>query len=235
LRTESHYFKFATLLSQQKVSVDSNGILTVDSILAPNGQARRWREIGGYVWREVDGQATLAAKYDAQHRLQYFANDYDQPLVYQPAPWPVNSAWNLPLFAVSLAVVACHSLLWPVAAIMRRRWSRPLSPPEKSMSLTLHLTSIGFLLFFGIWGWLFASFVELIAYFNAGIDPWLRVLQFLGIACVVGATASTVKLLAHPQPAANRWKRIASAGALLAYADLIWVAVVFRLLWPSLR
>ena len=34
----------------------------------------------------------------------------------------------------------------------------------------MHLTSIGYLLFFAAWGWLFASFVELIAHFNPSIE-----------------------------------------------------------------
>ena len=93
----------------------------MDSVTAPNGQPRRWREVGDYVWREVDGQAQLAAGHDGQNHLLFFANDYDQPLAYQPVSWAENAAWNLPAFIVSLAVLACHVVLWPVTGIIRRR------------------------------------------------------------------------------------------------------------------
>lgn len=234
-RTESHYFKFGQFLAQSTVTAFDDGIIEVSDITGPNGHPRRWREAAPYVWQQIDGQARLTAVRDGKGRIAYLTHDLNPLSVWQPMPAALDKSWNQPLFFASVAILAASLLLWPVGAVIRRRYQKPLSKDDRRISLVRHATSFLVLAFIGFWIWLFMSFVSLIPKLNTELDPWLRLVQLGGLIAVAG-TAYTLFHAAKLWRRADRslWAKIGTTAVALACVDILWVSVAFHLLWPSL-
>ena len=55
-------------------------------------------------------------------------------MVFDRVPWYANGSWLMPLLIASFAALLLTVLLWPVAAIVRRRYQAPLALDAGSMS-----------------------------------------------------------------------------------------------------
>jgi CubicO group peptidase (beta-lactamase class C family) len=234
-RTESHYFRLASLFGQAVVTVDRDGVLDVDQITDVSGAPKRWQEIEPYVWREVGGTGFLTAVRDAQGQVKYLASDTDQTSVWQSVPAAIDASWNMPLLIGSIVTLAASVVLWPVCALVRRRYRRPLNPADRRVTLVLHGSSLLHLVFIAIWFWLLMSLVVTAPMINERLDPWLRLVQLAGLVAV-GGTAFLIwqSVLRWRDAARNVWARLGVSLVALAGVFMTWFAVTFRLLWPSL-
>jgi len=127
-RFETNILAVTTLLGEAKLAVDSkDNTLYIDGgFKKENGQPRHFREIAPMVFRSVDGPEKIAfAKDSSGNRLLYL----DYPFM----PFqPVNSALdnqkvNYVIIGFSLSVIVLTILLWPVAAMLRKHYSKPLT------------------------------------------------------------------------------------------------------------
>jgi CubicO group peptidase (beta-lactamase class C family) len=234
-RTESHYFRLASLFSEARAAVDADGVLTIDQITNVSGAVRRWREVEPYVWHEIGGVGILAAVRDSQGAVKYLASDADQTSVWLPAPASIDSSWIMPLLIASLTTLAAAVVLWPIAVLVRRRYRHSLTRSDRLVALVLHGSSLLHLLFVAVWFWLLVSLVTTAPMINEGLDPWLRLLQLIGLVAVLG-TAFLIREAARRwrDPTRSVWVRIGISLVAVAGTFMAWFAVTFRLLWPSL-
>jgi fluoride ion exporter CrcB/FEX len=115
-------------------------------------------------------------------------------------------------------------LLWPVAAIIRKHYGRPLqlTPEQKRMRLWVRLICVLDLLTLGGWVAL-ASAIDDPGSFNDNLDKWIVLLMILG---VIGALATIIALLNAARSWANKgswiWTRIHDVAIALACLGVTW-------------
>ena len=75
------------LLGETTVATDKDGNLVVSSITDPSGTPRRWREVGPWLWQEVNGSELLQAIPNGKGGVKMFSIGAYAPIFeFMPAP-----------------------------------------------------------------------------------------------------------------------------------------------------
>src|SRR6202008_1691463 len=124
-RFESSFLSITTPLGEPKVIANADGTITVDALKGPNGQPKKFEEISPFLYREVHGQDHVGFKKDAEGNWQF---QLDYPVcIFQKVGLLQNKTFNYLVLGFGLVVVALTVLLWPVAAIVRKHYGKPLN------------------------------------------------------------------------------------------------------------
>jgi CubicO group peptidase (beta-lactamase class C family) len=233
IHTESHYFRLASLFSQIAVRVLNDGAIEIDDIRGPGGDPLRWRKIAPFTWQEPGGNL-LAAIFDKTGGLSYIASGTEPPAVLRRVPLSINSSWVVPAFVLALIVCLGGALLWPISALVRSRYSIRSNRPTWA-ALLVPVTSLLHIIFVGAWFTLLLSISVTAPLLNEHLDPWLRVLQLIGLIAAAGSCLIMYRSArALCSSGESWWIRVSLAGAGLSGLFLAWFYLTFRLLWPSL-
>lgn len=235
-RSESTFLKIAAILGQYAVQSDEKGILTIEGNKNLRGSLKRWREIGPLLYHEVDGPDLLAF-----HRN---ANDGSMELLSSPITLEqrvtgfASKTVIFPLIGGSLALLIATVLLWPVAAVIRKRYARPLPLSRGDrrlfrLSRLVCILEIGFLALVGL---PISQADSNVSYIGEGLNPWLTASHITGWLAALGLIVLAITALRFwKTPDLGWWARVHATLLLLASAAFISFACYGHLLSPSLK
>jgi len=235
-RSETTILKVLNVLGESKVSTNADGTISLDDLKDLNGQPKKLREIGPFMFRAVDNQDRVAFKRDESGRLVLVT---DFPVfVFQRAPWYKNSALNLPLIISAMSIFALTLVLWPVAALVRRHYGHKLSlnPQQSRLRIMVRLVCLLDLAFVGALAAFFTMSDKDVGILSPRFDPVLRIIQIVGWLGIVGTLAvlySTLRSWREPE----RWWLSKVADTVIAVACLafVWFVYIWNMLHWSLR
>ncbi len=233
-----NFLRLAALLGETTASVDENGYLVVSSITDPAGTPRRWREIGPWIWKDINGEDRLQAIPDGNGGIKMFSITPYAPIIeFLPAPASLDAGWILPLAAIALLIIVIAAFAWPIVALTR--WRYGIARTMSGRALLLHrvtrATAWLFLLVLAGWFTIFTLLESDLSALDSGLDVWMRLLQLLLLLAIVGTIAAVW----------NAWKVATAPGRhvlrtiwailiALAAVFLVWLALNVGLLTPSL-
>jgi CubicO group peptidase (beta-lactamase class C family) len=235
-RSESTFLKISAILGQFAVRSDEKGILTLEGNKNLRGNLKRWREIGPLLYHEVDGPDLIAFRRNEQGAVTEL---WASPVTLeQRVTGFASKTLILPLVGGSLALLLATVVLWPVAAIIRRRYARPLPllPRDRflfRLSRIVCILEIGFLVLVAL---PMSRIDTNISYLGDGLTPWLIASHLTGWLAAAGLIVLAM--------AALRFWRISDLGwwprvhaTLLLFASVIFIsfACYSHLLSPSLK
>ena len=184
-RFQTNVLAITTVLGETKVTVNPKDNTISMGGKGLNQQPERFREIAPMVFRQVDGNSKIAFAPDPSGR-QIAYIDYPF-MVFQKISNPLNKqSVNYFIIGFSLCVIALTLLLWPVAAILRKHYEKPLSlePAAKRLRLWVRLVCFAIVVFV----------VGLLIFVSSTDKPLterndfgLHLLQVLGLLTGVGA------------------------------------------------
>ncbi len=185
-RSEKSILSLESAFDQVKVVANSDGTITVNGLGGPGSDYKNMREIAPSVFHSPRDSSRIAFARDASGQPVLCL---DFPVfVYQRVPWYKNTALNSVLFFGSLIVFGLALVFWPLAAILRWHYGRPLelTPRERQarrMALVVCLIDAAFVL-----SWIaFGAFVEQnLSLLSDSFDPWMRLIQLAGLLGIIG-------------------------------------------------
>jgi hypothetical protein len=228
-RVETSFLRLTSLLAEKKVFVNPDGTISINPFKGANGQLLKFEEISPLLYREVYGRAHVAFKQDRNGQMQ-FQLDFPFFIFEKVGLWE-NKYFNYTLAIFGLTMVALTVLLWPVGALIRKHYGRPLDlrPLERKLRLGVRLVCIFFICFFGGWLALFAQ-SEKPGVLNA-LPPWIVCLGILGVLCAFGAVFACVNAF-RGWKTPNRWNlaKVHDVALALACLSLVWFAITWNLM-----
>ena len=235
-RSQTTILKGLGVVEQTKVSTNDDGTISLSDLKGPNGEPEKLRETAPMMFRQVNGQDRLGFKRDNAGKLLAVI---DFPfMVYQEAPWNENSAFQLPLVIASLAIILLTLILWPVMALLRRHYGKPLelTPQMKKLRLLVRLVCLLNVLFFVGYGVFFALGLKDIGILSPHSNPILRLVQLVGWLGVLGTLiAIYYAVQSWKEPQRWRWSRFGDVVVALACVGVGWFVFTWNLLHWSLR
>ncbi|MFL6537785.1 MAG: serine hydrolase domain-containing protein [Chthoniobacterales bacterium] len=236
-RGETTLLKTAALLGELTVRPNADGTIGIDASKNQRGQVRRWRETEPLVFREVNGPEKIAFVRDASGRV---TDLLPQPVIVEATrvKWYDSEMFLLLFVGSSVGLIVLTIVLWPVAALIRRRYSRRLfdGAPGRGLFVTSRLACLGV----AIWLLLIA-----IATSRAGTDismigdpanPWLSILHLLGWATAIGTVFVIIATVRFAGNATlGLWLRAHTGLLALALLAFVWFMWHCHLLDPSLK
>jgi hypothetical protein len=224
-----NFTRLLAILGQTTVGVDKDGILTASTVVDPSGNPRHWREIGPWTWQEVNGTDKLQAIADGNGHVKMFSITPYAPIIeFLPAPGSLNAGWIIPAGSIALIVLLIAALGWPVVALTRRRYKYQWDVTGRGLQLYRTTRATAWLYLIVVIGWvliLTAVNKDLTA-LNGGLDIWMRLLQLVLIAAIVGSILAVWNAVVVATAPGRHWVAtiwaiaIAVAALLMAYLCL---------------
>ena len=229
-RSESSFLKVLSAFGQSKVYANADGTISVDSFKDPNGQPRKYEEIGSLLYRQVHGQSHIAFSKNSEGRME-FAIDW--PFFnWKRATTTDSKNFNLFVVVCSVVVLALALLWWPVAAWVRYHYGKKLelTPQQKRQRRLIRLAcflNIAFLL----------SLVLLISSLSGPADitdvinTKVILIQCLGWLAALGTLAAILSALrSWGDKAIWVWTRLGNLLIALSCLGLFWFAIHWNLM-----
>ena len=232
-RSQSSFFSFLNLAGQDKVTVNGDGTLDVSFMHGLAGEPLKWKEIEPFVWREVGGKTLLAAKIE-NGRVARFSVDGLSPIaVLEPVPWWRSAAWLLPLLLIGAAALASTALLWPVAALVRRRYGAVLDlsgTPLKAYRLS-RIAAAAVVVILAAWVGTLGAMLSNLRLLSPSFDWWFWVLQLLSLVVFVGAAAIALWNVRVVWTARRGWfSKGWSIVLVVSTLTVVWAALAYKLI-----
>jgi len=221
----SSFLNASELFGQVHAGVGPKGELSIPIALSLNGQPRKWVEIAPFVWRDANNHERLAAQV-VDGRVMRFSIDGLSPfMVFDRAPWYKNSTWLKPLLYAGLAALALTVLLWPIAALVRRRYGAKLELDKRELR-AFRLSRIGAAaIVAAVAGWAIALSGTIPS------DPIIWLLQIAGSIAFIGGFALTLWNLWVVWTGKRRWPaKVWSVVLALSAFVILWIALAFKLI-----
>ncbi len=231
-RPEKSFISIISFASPFKLSVGKDGTLTSPSFKGRNGAQRYYREVAPFVWRDVDSGWRLAARVADGH-VQRFSIDEISPFtVYEPSRWWRSPGWLLPAVEFSFAALLLTTLLWPVAAIVRRRNQLKLDlvgRDERGRVLS-RVAAVVVTLVSLAWLALFVTISSRTAMLGPSLDPLLFLLHLASIVGYIGGAIVLLWAAAVAWTGRRRWSgKIWTSVLALSAVVMLWMAWVYHL------
>jgi CubicO group peptidase (beta-lactamase class C family) len=233
-----NFLRFVGLLGETNVTLEDDSSITVSTLTNPAGVPKRWREVGPWQWREIGGRDRLNAVARDGH-VELFSIAAFAPIIeFLPAPANMNAGWILPTMAIALGIIAWTALAWPVVALVRRRYGYHHFARGRELMLwrATRITAWLLLVIAGGWTAIIMVISNDISMADDRLDIWMRLLQLLSLAAIVGTAAAIGNAYVVARQAPRRW--FATLWAILvalSSAYLVWLTISAKLLTLTLN
>jgi CubicO group peptidase (beta-lactamase class C family) len=232
------FMRLLAILGQTSVAVDKDSYLVVSTITDPAGTPRKWREVGPWIWQEVNGSDKLQAVVDGDGQVKMFSITPFAPIIeFLPAPASLNAGWIKPVGGIALLVLLIAALGWPIVALVRRRYKAHSDVTGRRLQLHRATRAAAWLYLAIAVGWMLVitAIGKDLTALNGGMDIWMRLLQLLLIFAIVGTVAAVWNAYAVATAAGRH--RVATVWAIviaLAAVVMAWLCIDLGLLTASL-
>jgi CubicO group peptidase (beta-lactamase class C family) len=228
-RADSSFVHLLTLVGEAKVFPNADGTISVDALKSANGEPKKFEEIQPFLYREVHGQDLVGFKKDSSGNWQF---QMDYPFfIFQRVGFFEGKPFNFVILIFGLVVVLLTVLLWPVGAMIRKHYGRPLelNPDERRQRLLARLVC---LLFLAVCiGWVVAiSLTDSITALNS-LPPWIIIFGLLGVVAAIGTIFVVLNAIRSWRTSGRWiWAKLHDVALALACLTLVWFLFAWKLL-----
>ncbi|MEO7691922.1 MAG: serine hydrolase domain-containing protein [Sphingomonas sp.] len=234
----TNWLRIANLIGQAVVTVNDDHTITVSALTNPAGVPKRWREVASWQWQEVGGDDRLGAAVKDGKVTAFAPAGYAPIFLFVPASTGMNAGWIIPTMLAALAVMLIAALGWPIVALTRWRYKYRSTVTGRPLMLhrATRLTAWFMLIVAAGWVGMITALSTDVAYFDGRLDIWMRLVQLLSLAAIVGTVlafwnAWTIATGPEKRRLATVWAAIIAVSALF----LVWVMFDMRTLTFSLN
>lgn len=217
-REDSTWLSVLQLLSPLKVQALDDGRLAIE--LA--GARSTYREVKPYFWEEEHGKRRLQAVVENGKVRHWGLEPFVFAFIFEPVPFMASGS-VLVLAGLAIGTLLLTTLLWPVAATLRRRHHVAVLPARtvtwvRSASV---LTLVGL----GLWGWVVALLESL-----GDVSVLLPLAQLTLAVATAGGLVVAALHARHALRAGDKWAKALAVVWLLSFALLLAVALSHHLI-----
>jgi hypothetical protein len=130
------------LVGQVNVVTNPDGTVSFPVIPKPSGEPIHYREIAPFVWRDIAGHERFGAVVKDGKVVRVSSDTLAGIMVWDRAPWYLDSAWLVPSTMAGLVVIFLTGLGWPVVALVRRKYGAKF-PLEGKRARAYRLVRLG--------------------------------------------------------------------------------------------
>ena len=232
-RPDRSFMSLTEILAPPKVTVDANGTIVMTLMTGANHVPVHYQEIAPFVWRNLTTGRRLAAKVVDGKVVRISMDELSPFMVFDPTPGWRSPAWLLPALGIALLAVVLTGVLWPVAAISRRRHGVQL--PITGRALKGHrvsrIAAAALATMTVAWLLLLTVAAKDLANLGPSLDPVLYLMYALSVVVYIGSAVAMlwsgwVAWTTARPVAARLWTGILALASLV----LLYFAVIYHLM-----
>lgn len=236
-RFETNILAMTTMLGEAKFVADpkDNTIYLDGFFKKENGQPRHFREIGPMLFRSVDGPEKFAFVKDGNGHLVAYL-DYPFMVFQQVDSALDKQKFNYAVIGFGLAMVVLTILMWPVAAILRKHYAKPLTLDDSARKWRRLVKLVCFIDIAYVIGLVLVLNALQKLQLGAGGDLKVHLLQALGVLGGIGALIAIVAAIQFLTDSQQwLWYKIWNTLLAVGCVAFFWFLVHWHLLNFNLR
>ena len=232
-RPDRSFLALLNLIGPVHVTATPEGKVNVAMFKGLNGAPTYFREVKPYVWIDDASGWRLAASVVDGHVTRFSVDQVSPFMVFEPTPWWKSAAWLQPLALISLIACVLTTLLWPIAAIVRRRnrIALGLTGHDARGRLLSRVAAVAITVITACWFTVVILGITHLGFLSPSLDPALFVLHFLSWVIYLGGAAVLVWAAYVAWLGRRSWMaRIWTTVLALSGLTILWSAWVFHVL-----
>lgn len=229
-RGESGISKLAAMAIDVDISANPDGSIQIGILAGPNGRPMRWWPVGTSTFRNADGSQLIGYLPAADGLPDRFGFLGGHEL--HRVGTADSRVFNQVLLGLIVGGLALPLLLWPLAALVRRRYGAAWRDDGVGRRLRI-ATRVAALAAVASIGVLVAFFVR--GDFDSRTDWMLALVRVLAVVGALGAAAAIAAFALSLRRGSNRWAQLKYLVVVLASLAFIWFGVHWHLLGTSFR
>jgi hypothetical protein len=220
-----------TITANEDGTIETPGLISFDT-----GRAKKWREVGPFVWREMGGCARLNMRVEDGRVTAWLPSNLATFEVL-PVPFWRSASLNVPMLLGAVFVLCATAVVWSAAALVRRRFGRDLEIVGRDALArrTAQLAVATALLFLLGYVLLIVTIAGNPSLLDVGLDPWIRLVQGIGLLSVVAAPGALWHAWSACRGRQSWWVKVSSIIVALAIVELVWFSFAFHLISAGLN
>ena len=187
-RFETNVLAVTTVIGETKVTADpKDNTISMAGFKGLNQQPLHFREIAPMVFRDVDGHSKIAFVKDATGRRVAYI-DYPFMVFQQVEKTFDKQIVNYVIIGCSLSVIVLTLLMWPIGTMLRKHYGKPLTldPAGKRLRMLVRAVCFGVVIY-AVGLLIFVSKLSNPSGLSERSDPWLHLLQVIGLLAGLGS------------------------------------------------
>jgi CubicO group peptidase (beta-lactamase class C family) len=240
-RCETTFLAVSRLFREAEVTANlEDNTISMSGFNGLNQQPLRFREIEPMVFRELNGKSKIAFAYDAGgSRIAYINYDTNYPSsVFQQVNNTLDKqSFNYFVLGFSLSVILLTLLAWPLAAVIRKHYAKPLrlTSNEKRLRGAVYLVCLS-IMGYVVGLIVFASMLSDFSMLSERSDLWLRMLQAVALMASLGSLAVIYySVICWGDTQKWLWSKIWNTFLALACIGFVWFTTHWKLLNVDLK
>jgi CubicO group peptidase (beta-lactamase class C family) len=232
-RADRSFLSLLALIQPVQVGADKDGRVSVSMLKGLNQATRYYREVQPFVWLDAASGWRLAARVVDGRVVRFSADEVSPFMVFEPVPWWRSPAWLRPAAGASLLACLLTALLWPVAAIVRRRYGvvLGLGGREARGRLVSRLAAVAISAVTAGWATIIVMGLQHLEFLGPRIDALLMAMYAVSVVAYVGGAAAMLWSAYVTWTGHRPWlARLWTTALALAALALLWTAWVYHLM-----
>ena len=234
-RGETSMGRILGLLANLDLALQADGSLEIPFATGPGGRPIRWWPIDSTTFRNADGTQRIgyvAGSGELPDRIGFLGgHELHRVGTLDARPF------NFTVLAITLGTFALVLLLWPVAALIRRRsraaWvDDGVGRPIRIATRVAALFGLGFFVAFGIF---ITSGLGGSIRLDSGADPLLAGIRVIGLLAALGTIAAVVALVRSVRSGTNGLATFKYLALVVAGLGFSWFTIHWNLLSTNFR
>lgn len=230
-RFETNVLAVTGLLGEANITADpKDNTISVEGFKYLSGQPKKYREIAPLVFRDLNSEEKISFVNDASgRRVAYILYPFE--VLQQVNSTLDKKSVNYVILGFSCTVIALTLLLWPIGAMIRKHYGRPLTlePPARRLRLWMCLVCI-LVVIYCVGLLIFVSGSSNPGNLSEKKDFTLHVLQVIGLLIGVGAIVAIYNCLKSWGSAQWIWNKVWNTFLAVGCVGFFWFIYHWHLL-----
>jgi CubicO group peptidase (beta-lactamase class C family) len=236
-RSQTNMMSVSSLTVPILITAGKDGSISFPT-LAVIGITGKWIEVEPFVWREEHGSHRFVARVEDGH-VKWMSSDMIPPiLVLQPVSFWHSFLFVVPALAAAVLMLALTALFWPIKAMLRWRYARPMefSRRDRLLYRLTRIMAFVYVATFAGWTWFLIAGQLRLPVFDAPADGLVRGLQLLSLIAIAGTIVPILEFVAALRDRQRPWWTKATDGfVVVACVVLATFLISYNFLTPSLN
>lgn len=230
-RIDSSFAKVIGLLSDTKITLDTDGRPVIPPLTGTGGAPRKLIEVEPFVWQDAYGHERLAAQVVDGKVVRWSFGEVSPFMIWYRTPAALDSAWLMPALLFGIAVVFLTALSWPVGWFARRRYGAQLALQGRSLHSYRVVRGFAWLVLLALVGWM-VVITGLESFEGHGSTDWLILLvQIIGTLAFLGLFAAALWNAWIVWRSKRGWfAKLWSVLLVLGAFFILWTALAYKLI-----
>jgi CubicO group peptidase (beta-lactamase class C family)/uncharacterized membrane protein YidH (DUF202 family) len=188
-RFQTNFLSLASFLQPTRVEANSDGSISMEGATDYNGTPRKYFPISDLLFQESDGHTLAFVRGENGRIVAVIADGIAE---YEAEQGLLGGRTQALLLLLSAAILIFALVTWPLAALVRRRYERPLreeldAPALKRKWMVRGTVMVGVIMI--LLASLYLAQLSKLEFqiLSAGTDPYLRLFQLLALLLIIGS------------------------------------------------